>query len=999
MKTTKFETWTLELKKQISLKTMICIFLLCGSALPLAAQSLGSAASAKLIGDTLNFEVLGIKNWNYSLSRKERDGKTVVTLKVDQLQAEKLTTLDLVANPFVSDIKVVSAGADQKPHVEFTLRSRDVETFDYLTEDPPRLIIDFYKQIKKVERRGPVKNSADMSAEGESVSLTASPSPGDSRASLEQISKAIETEKQKDAKTAVAGALELPTKDTSKVDKSSVASSKLPANVSKPSTTKPGTQKRQIAQERFNINNVDYNPLKTQNASISLKSGLFDGGDPTFSRFKVKDFEIDQQQIIKGLNNYYLPFPMLDQTFYFWSEMKSNPPKYEIQRSDSVEYKSFKLVKNLYEKNRSLVLRKTLYWYADKFPNSPYLEMGYLMAADRMLDLSVSTGDSNHFKTAIDLYEDYLSRWPQSVLAERTSLMIGFLQLEQKDYFQAIRKFEIHIKNATFDKRKSKDYALLGQAYALSRLGQLSDALVTLDRVKNEANDRRIEAEATFSKADFLMREYKYDEAVKAYEFALGKFSDFRTKYPNAVFNQMEALFRTQNPIESHKSALEFVQNFPSHEFAPFALTRLGELLEILVKDPKKSVGAFLETHFRYGDDPKTVIARLHLLSARMKGMKDLELNETLRKMDELTKKSTIENLDQFKVIMVGDGFARRGDFEKAIDILEKFYQQSPNRKNSDQVTNRINRYAHDMVRDFSNSENHRAVLENIRKFRYTWLKNRDRIDTEFAVGLAYQSVGVYDQALSQVTDVKARLEKLGNSRADLTVRAMQVLPTMEKVLLTQAQIDFELGKFKESYDALDRASNVENLTPKDQIDRVYLMSQIYERQGDTESAIRFLTDVLRQWKEEKRHITKSQLRLAKLESDRKNFARALEVIKEAQTEGAAEEDQILILKTRSDIALKASNSAVAIESLQKLMDDFPSRKEFSEQRYTLGRLYFESGDIKKAEKTWKQFPETSVWEKLAQDKMADTQWLNEHKKYIQRLPAATETAVNGVNK
>jgi hypothetical protein len=28
---------------------------------------------------------------------------------------------------------------------------------------------------------------------------------------------------------------------------------------------------------------------------------------------------------------------------------------------------------------------------------------------------------------------------------------------------------------------------------------------------------------------------------------------------------------------------------------------------------------------------------------------------------------------------------------------------------------------------------------------------------------------------------------------------------------------------------------------------------------------------------------------------------------------------------------------------------------------------------------------------------MNSSQWMNEHKKYIKRLPAATETAVNGV--
>ena len=757
---------------------------------------------------------------------------------------------------------------------------------------------------------------------------------------------------------------------------------------------------RTIAQERIDVNNIDYNPLMS-NTSINLKSGLFDGGDATFARFKVKDFEIDQQQIIKGLNNYYLPFPMLDQALYFWTEMKKNPPKYEVQHAQTPEYKNFRLIKNLFDKQRALVLEKALNWYQNKFPNSPYLEMGYLMTADRLMEFGKTSRNVKMVKRSIEIYEKYLELFPDSLLNERTSLMMGFIQVEEKDYFKAIRKFQDHVNDARFAGRRSVDYALFGQAYSLSRLGQLADANATVDKIQNVNKDVRIDAEKEFSKADFLMRESRYPEAVASYEQALRKFPQFESNYPSAWFNQMESLFRTKNPIDAHKSALEFVQNFPSHEYAPFALTRLGELLEILVKDPKKSVGAFLETHFRYGDDPKTVIARLHLLSARMKGMKDLELQATLKKMDELTSKSTLENLDQFKVSMVGDGFASRKEFGKAIEILEKFYQTSPNRKNSDQVTQRISRYANEMIRVFSEDEQHREVLKNLQKHKLTWLKNRDRIDTDFALGRAYQAVGVFDEALKHVQDVKTKITNLGDSHKDLKIRAIQTLPSIERVLLTESQLLYELNEFQQASNSLEKVKNVEVLSVKDQIDRVYLASKIYEQRGDVDAAIRFLRDVVRQWKDEKRYIIDSQVRLAQLESNRGQYETALNVITEAEIGTLPDEDKIKILQTRADVALKAKKNDVAIKSLQSLVDQFGQKLEFSEDRYKLGSLYFEAGDFKNSEKVWTQFPDQSIWQKLAADKMTGAQWMNDHKKYIKRLPAAaeaaTEAAVNGV--
>jgi hypothetical protein len=40
--------------------------------------------------------------------------------------------------------------------------------------------------------------------------------------------------------------------------------------------------------------------------------GIFDGGDPEFRRFTVKDYEVKEASIIASRSNFYLPFPMLD---------------------------------------------------------------------------------------------------------------------------------------------------------------------------------------------------------------------------------------------------------------------------------------------------------------------------------------------------------------------------------------------------------------------------------------------------------------------------------------------------------------------------------------------------------------------------------------------------------------------------------------------------------------------------------------------------------------
>ena len=272
-------------------------------------------------------------------------------------------------------------------------------------------------------------------------------------------------------------------------------------------------------------------------------------------------------------------------------------------------------------------------------------------------------------------------------------------------------------------------------------------ALKIISDIEKKSNNELVKAEAAFRKADIFMNEEQFKEGFEQYTSSIKKYSKLTALFPNAYFNKMEALFRIQQPVKAHAAALEFVQFFPTHEYAPYALTRVGELLEIIGTDQTKPMGAYLETHFRYGDNPKTIIARLHLLSARMKSMKEQELRETITKMNELSTKSDLENIDQFKATMISDGYARRDEYDKSIEILTSFYQSAPTRKNSDQVTKRIIKNIHDQIRYFSNQNKHKIVLSTVQKYSDTWLRKNERIDTGYIIGKAYQSAGACSTA------------------------------------------------------------------------------------------------------------------------------------------------------------------------------------------------------------------------------------------------------------
>ena len=880
----------------------------------------------KLQGETLNFEILGQKSWDYDIKRETVGKQTKVVLKIKGLPEAIEKTLKLQANPYVADIKVQPADLDKVTTIEFFLKNENVEAFDYLTDQPSKLIVDFYAN--------------------ESAPVTAAP-----------------------------------------VQKNS----------------KPIAKKESAAQPARKPADVDYLKISDLDGigtfvdgSVDLKSGLFDGGDIKFDRFRIKDYEVNSAAILKGLTNYYLNFPMIDQEYSFWKKMKSNPPDYSIIPENTEENKQARLLLTLFQKKRPLVLKKTFDWFVKKYPESKYLDMAYLMTADALLETWKNDKSNNElFEQISFLYSQALNQFPKSPLAERTSLALGFLNIDRKNYLEASRRLNTHIENPQYKNNVSRYYAQLGLAYSLSKLSQEEEAIKLVNEIEEKSNDPLVKAEAAFRRADMYMSNESYEKAYDNYVKAIKKYDKLTALFPNAYYNKMEALFRLQKPVEAHKAAIDFVQNFPSHDHAPYALTRVGELLEIMGADLSKSTGAYLETHFRYGDSPRTIIARLHLQSTRMKGMKPLELEQTIQKMEELAQKSDLENVDQFKTTMIADGFARRNEYDKAIQLLTAFYQAAPNRKNSDQVTKRIVKNINDQIHYYSQQGEHKKALGTFKKYSDTWLKKQDRMDTDYSLAKAYEFAGAYGQAYKMLESVQKRLLALGDDNDSKFIKANYYLPLNSQINLAKANCLFNESKYQEASQALDQIKNPSELTEQDQIQRVFLASQIYEKKENISAAIRYLNEVYRTWKDRPQLVAPSAIKLAELEAKNKNYQRAVDVLSQLVKTEISPVQKEKALKQMAQIAIKADQKNVAIQSLNQLLNEFDKQSSLSEERYRLGELYFSQGEMKKAKDVWGDFKgdESGFWAKLANEKLNSSQWKDDYKKYLKRIPATAAKA------
>ncbi|HWU43711.1 MAG TPA: hypothetical protein VN132_09745, partial [Bdellovibrio sp.] len=127
------------------LKIAVAGCLIFGLALSLQAQAENKTSGViNFQGDTVHLELSGQQNWDYDMKRNENKGKTVVEMTVPALDDASVQSLNSFKSEMVSQVSVDRKGPDGKYIISFTLSGADIDSFDYLTDQPSRLIVDFY---------------------------------------------------------------------------------------------------------------------------------------------------------------------------------------------------------------------------------------------------------------------------------------------------------------------------------------------------------------------------------------------------------------------------------------------------------------------------------------------------------------------------------------------------------------------------------------------------------------------------------------------------------------------------------------------------------------------------------------------------------------------------------------------------------------------------------------------------------------------------------------
>lgn len=882
-------------------------------------------AKINLQNDTVHLELSGRSQWKYQVDRS----KNIVKLEVDPLDTQSASKLGKFKSEIVKQVKHIPGVPTGRDTIELTLSSASIDYFDYLTDEPSRLIVDFYVSPETI---------------------------------VESTNKAADTKTEK-----------VKSSDSKK-------GQRVPANEL-----------------------VVVNPSGQPN-EMTAKYGLFDGADPEFERFSIKDYEIKDESIIQSRDRFYIRFPWLFEAPQKWQEVLKSENIYQIQPRSDDENKQMRLLEKLFTKNRNQVFLQTAEWFLSKYPESDYREIIYFMKADTKYKIYQDSKRSEDFNLAIQDYREAIDLFPKSTLSEKVSLQIAIKLYEKNDFLASLRAFNQHLERPQMAKgfSLSKDLAQLGVALSFMQLKKYDDALKTLNQIMASTQLQEIKEEVAYRIGDILVESKKYPEAIKQYSLAQKEYPAAQMRFPGSYYNKAEAQFWLSNYKQSLDDYREYIKKFPSDGHTPLALTRIGETLEILGADKSRVMGAYLESYFRYGENPNALVARIRMTASRMKGMKPKEVELAVKEIFELSKKINFDDADKLATILISEGFNDRAEYDKTLKLLIDYYQQYPMMSQADQFKKRIVSTVNRKLSELVDKKDFISALKTHQKYSDVWLKDSDRLDTRYFLGAAFEQAGAPQQAEGYFREVLNRLMSYKGTNKEKEIRVIQSLPSVETLHLRLASTLYNQKKYQQAYESLRQIKGFEGLNDQEQIDRVSLAVNLLMEKEEFDSAKRYVLELLKTWKGEPSKMSEPYLKLAEIEIKSKKFNEAFSSLKKVDelfidTQSSPNDIHYKSLEKRFELATQLNRTDEIIQAAEKILKDYEEIRPVASVRYKWGQVLAQQGQMKKAEEIWAGFkgPQSEFWKNLAAENVASESWNEDYKKYRNRIPAMNQEESN----
>lgn len=903
---------------------------------PIMASGQEDAVIVNHINDVTHIEISGLGASDYTLNRK---GKSI-ELKVSQLSEGKLNALKNYKDKHISSVDVQKSPALDQDIVTFKLASNTIEIFDYLTDAPSSLSIDFYVDEEKPD----------------------------------SAAAAIESSEQKKSKN--------------KGEKGQVEDGKVAKdNHIDESYYKNLSLERQLASDEFvkTIANtsllMDLDDKEPVVKKIPLKELVKPEKKKVAQTLPAKDpLDIDMEKVkfpldilIEARDQVYLRFPILLNESEYLNSIVTRPVAYEVEELQDPETKDFIKAKKMFDKKDFKLFFKSRKIFTKKYPNSQYIEMISFMAADALLMTYGKEKSPELLNEALRMYDMLIAKYPGSSITERTYLLLAYLRMKEKKYLDAARTLKTYVELYKSSPLRENINLILAQS--LMRTKQYRDAGLIYEEL-SRSNSADVREAASFEKGDVFLEKKDYENAIKYYHLALSQYPQAAKKYANIHFNLAEAQFMNEDYKYSLKSYRNFLAQHPQHPFSAYAWTRMGEILQIANKEESIWRGFYNESLFRFNNDEGARIARVHLIRQDAVRSQDHKLELYINELKALMKEIHLPYIEDFITFQISDIYFARGDYRTSVEYLLTFFKQSQIPIESEKFHRRIGRSLAGLLQNEIEHGTADSAIRQLKEYDELWLNKSKLLTFNYFKGRIYAKAGMHDVAQSYYNKYLKSIEGISQDKtSEKLIPASTVYLHATRNQMNAKRIPDALATYAKIVDS--------DLSPKEKVEFVRLQRDISIARNDFDTAIQQASAIEPATKED-------YLVLAEVYDKKNEHGKAVETIDTyVNTFKPQADEKFEVLKNKVDYLSKSEDKEKYKSFLKRFFSEFKdSKKNFDKEKYDLGKLYIEEGNVKDANEVVGRISKGSIWAKLAAEYTEQENWDQKYKKYIDRVPA-----------
>ncbi len=857
----------------------------------------------KKMGQAEHVSFTGASEWDYKIVKLS--GNKIKVILPARAANDFVSKSKVWKGNYLSNIKVTK-NTDIDSEVVLTM-NKNVSFFDYLTDQPSSLIIDFYEEKKKKTSVTPKKNK--------------------------------------------------------KVAKKKKNSDRAPASTEFIKFDTVGNDINQI--------------IKGDTANNELiRRGVFDSADPDYERFKIGKNELDYSKIEQNLKkNVFLRFPVLINSSGQLPDLLEKLPLHVIKTKNKQETKEAQLIHRLYKAKSWAAFNKMYDYFGKAYPDSKYKNLLRSLATSAYFNLWKQTGNKKYLSKAEAEFLKFKKNLPESRVTEYWEKVLFYTDFELNQGLEAARRGEDIVKK--YPLAQDLDNIKLTLADSYLKATQYREANNLYNDLINNSKSKKIRDIASFTKPIIQIKKKNMKGAVE--EYLDVKKEHLTIDEPGYYFNMAEAYFWKGDYYRSAQLYRQFIKKYPKHLMNNFAITRIGEIMQLAGFKEKRFSPVYFESNYRFKGLKGADIAKIRLNSLKVPKSKKIEVDHYISEIQDLAKKYDTSDMKYFKEIIIADTLTKSDKYLESNDYLKKAHKRNPFSKLVSKLKPRILYNLKKQVDKYLDKNDYLAAIELFEKNRESWLSNLTDIDFKKGLAKSFEMAGMRDYALAYYVDYINEKQKKSEKIETPVILSMATL--------YQKNEDYEnMDKY------LRLLSISDDLSEKNKFDAIKLKFEVYNEKAAYDRAENILNEYNRSIKNNEKIEIATGFMLSDFYDERAKYKQSLDLLKKLEDKVTEKhKDYYLLSKRLIKQFVKNSDDDSALKKINDIKDskEFKSDEEFI---YYSGNLLMENKEYKKAKEIWSLVNnKDSLYGQMITEKLNHKKWIKSYGKYFDRIPAMKE--------